>query len=146
MKAPGGQSRRSDICTISLTDVSSLCFTLLVLIFMGLQVVTIGAFRVAVCHGHQVVPAGDREALAILQRKLNADILVSSAARMQPCNCMHVSFAELQVAAERCWTMPRLHVHLSPTPFSCFALTIQCGRSLATRTSSRHIATKIALL
>ncbi|PSC70491.1 Vacuolar sorting-associated 29 [Micractinium conductrix] len=41
------------------------------------QVVSIGDFRVGICHGHQVVPAGDREALAILQRKLDADILVT---------------------------------------------------------------------
>lgn len=39
--------------------------------------VSIGDFRVGVCHGHQVVPWGDKEALAILQRKLDCDILVT---------------------------------------------------------------------
>ena len=39
--------------------------------------VTIGGLRVGVCHGHQVVPWGDREALAILQRRLDCDILVT---------------------------------------------------------------------
>lgn len=42
-----------------------------------LQVVLIGDLRVGLCHGHQVVPWGDREALAILQRKLDCDILVT---------------------------------------------------------------------
>lgn len=41
------------------------------------QVVSIGDFRVGLCHGHQVVPWGEKEALAILQRKLDCDILVT---------------------------------------------------------------------
>ncbi|GAB4814894.1 hypothetical protein N2152v2_001940 [Parachlorella kessleri] len=41
------------------------------------EVVTIGDFRIGLCHGHQVVPWGDSEALAILQRKLDVDILVT---------------------------------------------------------------------
>lgn len=41
------------------------------------QVVPIGDFRIGLCHGHQVVPWGDREALALLQRKLDCDILVT---------------------------------------------------------------------
>lgn len=40
-------------------------------------VVEIEEFRIGLCHGHQVVPWGDVEALAILQRKLDVDILVS---------------------------------------------------------------------
>ncbi len=43
----------------------------------GRQVVTVGDFRIGLCHGHQVVPWGDSEALAILQRKLDVDILVT---------------------------------------------------------------------
>ncbi len=43
------------------------------------QVLDIGDFRVGLCHGHQVVPTGDIEALAILQRRLNVDILVTGA-------------------------------------------------------------------
>lgn len=39
--------------------------------------VSIGDIRIGVCHGHQVVPWGDREALAILQRQMDVDILVS---------------------------------------------------------------------
>lgn len=36
----------------------------------------IGDFKIGVCHGHQVVPSGDREALSIVQRRLGADILI----------------------------------------------------------------------
>lgn len=34
-------------------------------------------FKVGVCHGHQVVPWGDKEGLAILQRQMGADILIT---------------------------------------------------------------------
>jgi len=37
----------------------------------------LGGFRVGLCHGHQVVPWGDRDALAALQRQLDVDILVT---------------------------------------------------------------------
>jgi len=41
------------------------------------EVLAVGDFRIGLCHGHQVVPWGDPEALAALQRKLDVDILVS---------------------------------------------------------------------
>eukprot|EP01102_Stenamoeba_stenopodia_P009890 TRINITY_DN2935_c0_g1_i1.p1 TRINITY_DN2935_c0_g1~~TRINITY_DN2935_c0_g1_i1.p1 ORF type:complete len:194 (-),score=35.76 TRINITY_DN2935_c0_g1_i1:126-707(-) len=41
------------------------------------KVVTIGQFKIGICHGHQIVPWGDREALGILQRQLDVDILVT---------------------------------------------------------------------
>jgi len=41
------------------------------------KVVTIGQFRVGVMHGHQVVPHGDKASLAMLQRQLDVDILVT---------------------------------------------------------------------
>ena len=41
------------------------------------KVLRIGAFKVGICHGHQVVPWGNVEALAALQRRLDVDILVS---------------------------------------------------------------------
>jgi vacuolar protein sorting-associated protein 29 len=41
------------------------------------KVIKIGEFRVGLCHGHQVVPWGDPEALANLQRKLDVDILIT---------------------------------------------------------------------
>jgi vacuolar protein sorting-associated protein 29 len=43
------------------------------------DVLQLGAFRVGVLHGHQVVPWGDEAALAAWQRKLNVDVLVSGA-------------------------------------------------------------------
>mmetsp|Transcript_30417 Transcript_30417/g.51265 ORF Transcript_30417/g.51265 Transcript_30417/m.51265 type:complete len:186 (+) Transcript_30417:184-741(+) len=41
------------------------------------KVLQIGAFKIGVCHGHQVVPWGDLESLAMLQRQLDVDILVT---------------------------------------------------------------------
>ena len=32
------------------------------------KVVTVGKFRIGVCHGHQVVPWGDAESLALINR------------------------------------------------------------------------------
>jgi vacuolar protein sorting-associated protein 29 len=42
-----------------------------------LKVVTVGQFRIGLCHGHQVVPWGDTESLAIIQRQLDVDILIT---------------------------------------------------------------------
>ena len=41
------------------------------------KVVTVGQFRIGLCHGHQVVPWGDTESLAMVQRQLDVDILIS---------------------------------------------------------------------
>ncbi|KAK7505981.1 hypothetical protein BaRGS_00002703 [Batillaria attramentaria] len=41
------------------------------------KVVTVGQFRIGLCHGHQVVPWGDVESLAMVQRQLDVDILIS---------------------------------------------------------------------
>eukprot|EP01121_Diplochlamys_sp_Union-15-3_P012675 TRINITY_DN3831_c0_g1_i1.p1 TRINITY_DN3831_c0_g1~~TRINITY_DN3831_c0_g1_i1.p1 ORF type:complete len:191 (-),score=35.60 TRINITY_DN3831_c0_g1_i1:24-596(-) len=41
------------------------------------KVVTIGQFKIGLCHGHQIIPWGEQEALARLQRKLDADILIT---------------------------------------------------------------------
>ena len=41
------------------------------------KVVTIGEWRVALIHGHQVIPWADQEALANMARQLDCDILVS---------------------------------------------------------------------
>ncbi|XP_062517311.1 vacuolar protein sorting-associated protein 29-like [Corticium candelabrum] len=41
------------------------------------KVVTVGQFRIGVCHGHQIVPWGDMESLGMLQRQLDVDILIS---------------------------------------------------------------------
>merc|ERR1719189_194322 len=39
--------------------------------------VRIGEFSIGICHGHQVVPWGDPESLANLQRKMDVDILIT---------------------------------------------------------------------
>ncbi|KAL5477323.1 hypothetical protein EMCRGX_G024112 [Ephydatia muelleri] len=41
------------------------------------KVVTVGQFKIGLTHGHQVVPWGDIESLAMVQRQLDVDILVS---------------------------------------------------------------------
>lgn len=38
---------------------------------------TVGQFRIGLTHGHQVVPWADPEALALVQRQLDVDILIS---------------------------------------------------------------------
>ena len=41
------------------------------------KIVQIGNFKMGLIHGHQVVPWGDLEALAAVQRQLDVDILIS---------------------------------------------------------------------
>ncbi|KAI8031364.1 Vacuolar protein sorting-associated protein 29 [Camellia lanceoleosa] len=41
------------------------------------KTLTIGQFKLGLCHGHQVVPWGDLDSLAMLQRQIDVDILVS---------------------------------------------------------------------
>jgi len=40
-------------------------------------VVTIGQFNIGLYHGHQIVPWGDEENLALVQRELEVDILIT---------------------------------------------------------------------
>jgi vacuolar protein sorting-associated protein 29 len=46
-------------------------------IFPETRVVQVGAFRIGVVHGHQVLPWHRPEALERMRRKMNVDILVS---------------------------------------------------------------------
>ncbi|KAG9511238.1 Vacuolar protein sorting-associated protein 29 [Fragariocoptes setiger] len=41
------------------------------------KVVTLGQFKIGLCHGHQLVPWGHRESLSLLQRQLDVDILIT---------------------------------------------------------------------
>uniref|UniRef100_A0A6V3RWQ2 Vacuolar protein sorting-associated protein 29 n=1 Tax=Lotharella globosa TaxID=91324 RepID=A0A6V3RWQ2_9EUKA len=41
------------------------------------KVVTIGGFKIGLCHGHQLVPSAHVESLLNLQRKLDVDILIT---------------------------------------------------------------------
>ncbi|KAF2298804.1 hypothetical protein GH714_028024 [Hevea brasiliensis] len=41
------------------------------------KTLSIGQFKLGICHGHQVIPWGDLDSLAMLQRQLDVDILVT---------------------------------------------------------------------
>lgn len=41
------------------------------------KVVTVGQFRIGLCHGHQVIPGTDPLGLSLIQRQLDVDILVT---------------------------------------------------------------------
>ncbi|RNF11541.1 vacuolar sorting protein [Trypanosoma rangeli] len=43
------------------------------------HLITVEDLKIGLIHGHQVVPCGDRDSLAMLQRKMDVDILVSGA-------------------------------------------------------------------
>jgi len=45
--------------------------------FPETRVVQVGAFRIGVIHGHQVLPWGDHLSLGMIRRKLDVDILIS---------------------------------------------------------------------
>ncbi|CAI5529589.1 unnamed protein product [Closterium sp. Naga37s-1] len=45
--------------------------------FPDTKVVVVGGFRIGLCHGHQVIPWGDVESLAMLQRQMGVDILIT---------------------------------------------------------------------
>lgn len=41
------------------------------------KVVTIEGFKIGLCHGHQIIPWGDRNSLGNLQRQMNCDMLIT---------------------------------------------------------------------
>ncbi|XP_053225600.1 vacuolar protein sorting-associated protein 29-like isoform X2 [Podarcis raffonei] len=41
------------------------------------KIILVGPFRIGLIHGHQVIPWGDLDSLAILRRQLDVDILIS---------------------------------------------------------------------
>ncbi|KNC71089.1 hypothetical protein SARC_16376, partial [Sphaeroforma arctica JP610] len=45
--------------------------------FPDQKVVSIGLFKIGVCNGYQIIPWGDQDSLAALQRKLDVDILIT---------------------------------------------------------------------
>ena len=53
------------------------CFFLQNVSYPEQKVVSVGQFRVGLCHGHQIVPWGDVESLSMLQRQLDVDILIT---------------------------------------------------------------------
>ena len=51
--------------------------------FPETKVIQLGQFRVGIIGGHQVVPYGDLNALAMVRRKLNVDVLVCGTKRKE---------------------------------------------------------------
>lgn len=45
--------------------------------FPETRVLQVGAFRIGVCHGHQLIPWQSKEAIQRMQRKLNVDVIVT---------------------------------------------------------------------
>ncbi|KAA6382551.1 MAG: putative Vacuolar protein sorting-associated protein 29 [Streblomastix strix] len=41
------------------------------------KIVQIGAFKIGLTHGHQIIPWGDPDALGIVQRRLDCDVLIT---------------------------------------------------------------------
>eukprot|EP00008_Paramoeba_atlantica_P005258 CAMPEP_0201487410 /NCGR_PEP_ID=MMETSP0151_2-20130828/12857_1 /ASSEMBLY_ACC=CAM_ASM_000257 /TAXON_ID=200890 /ORGANISM="Paramoeba atlantica, Strain 621/1 / CCAP 1560/9" /LENGTH=187 /DNA_ID=CAMNT_0047872429 /DNA_START=104 /DNA_END=667 /DNA_ORIENTATION=+ len=41
------------------------------------KIIELGQFKIGICHGHQVVPWGDHEALGMTRRRMDVDILVT---------------------------------------------------------------------
>jgi len=41
------------------------------------KVVTLGGIKVGLCHGHQIIPWGDPNAIAMMQRELDVDIMIT---------------------------------------------------------------------
>lgn len=37
-------------------------------------------WKIGICHGHQIVPWGDKESMAMLQRQLDVDVLITGPA------------------------------------------------------------------
>jgi vacuolar protein sorting-associated protein 29 len=45
--------------------------------FPDSKVIQIGQFKIGLIHGHQIVPWGDAHSLAMIQRQLDVDILIT---------------------------------------------------------------------
>ncbi|RYG50320.1 YfcE family phosphodiesterase, partial [archaeon] len=43
------------------------------------KVVSVGEFKIGLCHGHQLAPVGEPQSLALLRRQLDVDVLVTGA-------------------------------------------------------------------
>ena len=47
------------------------------MMFPESKVIQIGQFKIGIIHGHQIVPWGDSHSLAMIQRQLDVDILIT---------------------------------------------------------------------
>ncbi|VEL23979.1 unnamed protein product [Protopolystoma xenopodis] len=68
------------LCTGNLTSRSVYDYLRIIccdgLDFPETKVMTVGKFKIGLTHGHQIIPWGDRDSLAIFQRQLDVDILI----------------------------------------------------------------------
>lgn len=64
-------------CSCTLLTIHIVCFKWQNLNYPEQKVVTVGQFKIGLIHGHQVIPWGDMASLALLQRQLDVDILIS---------------------------------------------------------------------
>ncbi len=53
------------------------------------KIVTIGQFKIGLIHGHQIVPWGDHGSLAMMQRQLDVDILISGHTHKKEVTCQN---------------------------------------------------------
>ena len=56
------------------------------------KVIELGQFKIGIVHGHQVVPWGDHEALGVVRRRMDVDILVSGHTHKMDSFCVDKKF------------------------------------------------------
>jgi vacuolar protein sorting-associated protein 29 len=71
------RARSTSVWLVCLVTVCGRCTARQELRLPETKVVTIGAFKIGLCHGHQVVPWGEAEALAALRREVRRTVCVS---------------------------------------------------------------------
>ena len=85
------------------------------------KTVQIGEFKIGLIHGHQVVPWGDAEALANVQRQLGCDILLSA----------HTHSNSVSIYDGKYFINPGsisgAYSHLNPSPVPSFVLMVIQG-------------------
>lgn len=62
------------------------------LVFPETRVLQVGAFRIGVVHGHQIIPWQSQDAIGRMRRKLNVDILISGHTHKNEVNVQEGSF------------------------------------------------------
>ena len=56
---------------------SSSCVSQPSAVYPDRRLLSIGQLKVGLLHGHQIIPCGDPESLAVVARQMDADILIS---------------------------------------------------------------------
>lgn len=92
------------------------------------KTLTVGAFKIGVCHGHQVIPWSDTESLRMLQRKMDVDILVTG-------HSHEFSYKEVEEGAKLLinpGSITGAYSPLRPNPTPSFVLMDVSGGTLTT--------------